>query len=137
MGADRALLKGITLSDAQKAQLKELRDTQRANMQANGEANGAQGRGGANFEAMRTARQNGDTATMRRLMQEQRTEMQARQMQQIAAMRGILTSDQLTQFDANVAEMKSHMGENGQMGLMGPGGMRGAGRGRGARPPKP
>ncbi len=126
MGADRALLKGITLSDAQKAQLKTLRETERAKM----EANGQQGRGG-NMQAMQTARQNGDTATMRRLMQEQRGQMEARRNEQTSAIRGILTSDQVAQFDANVAEMKSRADQ------MGPMGSRGGARGRGARPPKP
>ena len=123
-GPQRMLLKGITLTDAQKNQLQQLMQAERQQSPKQGEA----GRG--NFEAIRTARQNGDTATANRLMAEQRVQMQARRDQQVAAIRGILTSDQVGQFDANVAEMKKHEAE---MGRGGPGGR--GGRGRGARPP--
>ena len=122
MMADRGLLKGITLTEAQKTKLEQVRGADRANM------GGGRGAGRGNFEAIREAREKGDTATVRRLMQEQRAEMDARRDQQIAAIRAILTSDQLGQFDANVAEMKKREAE------MGPGG-RGGARGRGGRPP--
>ncbi len=124
-GPQRMLLKGITLTDAQKTQLHQLMQTEREQFQKQG--NGARG---GNFDAIRTARQNGDTATANRLMAEQRAQMQARRDQEAAAIRGILTSDQVAQFDANVAEMKKH---EAQMGPGGPGGR--GGRGRGARPP--
>jgi Spy/CpxP family protein refolding chaperone len=122
MMADRALLANITLTDAQKAKLEEIRKAEREQMEAQ------RGQGpNADMEAMRTARQNGDTATVRRLMAEQRAKMDARRDTQIAAIRSILSSDQLATFDANVAEMKKREAEapTGRMG----------GRGRGARPP--
>jgi Spy/CpxP family protein refolding chaperone len=122
-GAAGMLLKGITLSEAQEAQLKAFNDAERAKMQAAG----PQGRGG-NMEAIRTARESGDTATANRLMRQQRTEMVARRDTQAATIRALLTSDQLTTFDANVAEMKKREAE------MGPGGM--GDRGRGGRPPQ-
>ena len=126
MGPERMLLKGITLSETQKSELKQLMDTQRAQT----EQERGQGRG--NFEALRTARANGDTATVRRLMEEQRTRMDTRRDQQVAAIRAILTSDQLATFDANVAEMKKRQAEMGP-GMRGRGGPGGAG-GRSARP---
>jgi Spy/CpxP family protein refolding chaperone len=122
-GGGGMLLQGITLSDAQQAQLKALNDAERAKMQAAG----PQGRGG-NMEAIRTARESGDTATANRLMREQRAEMVARRDAQAATIRALLTSDQLTTFDANVAEMKKREAE------MGAGG--GGARGRGGRPPQ-
>jgi hypothetical protein len=115
---DQALLKGITLNDAQKAKLEQIHEAERAKMQAEG------GRGGGRAEAdsVRAARERGDTALAQRLMAEQRAKMEARRDTQITAIRGILTADQLPQFDANVAEMKKRASEMG-------------GRGRG-RPPR-
>jgi Spy/CpxP family protein refolding chaperone len=125
-GPQRMLLKGITLTDAQKTQLQQLMQTEREQFEKQG------GRAG-NFDAIRTARQNGDTATANRLMAEQRAQMQAHRDQQITAIRALLTGDQLTQFDANVAEMKKHEAQMGPGGRGGPAGR--GGRGRGARPP--
>jgi Spy/CpxP family protein refolding chaperone len=105
---DQMLLHGITLTDAQKAKLDEYHTAERAKMQAGGQ----DGRG--DFDAIREARQKGDTATAQRLMQEQRTKMSARRDDQVATIRGLLTADQQTQFDANVAEMKKHEGERGR-----------------------
>ena len=122
MMMDGALLKGITLTDAQKAKLEELRKADREKMQAEG----GRGRGGADFEAIRAAREAGDTAKVRQLMAEQRAKMDARRDAQIAEVRALLTSDQTTQFDANVAELKKREAQ------MGPGGGR---RGRPGRPP--
>lgn len=116
---DRALLQNITLTDAQQVKLEELRKAERDQM----EAQRGQGRG--NFEAIREARDKGDTAEVLRLVDAQRAEMDARRDKQIAAIRGILTSDQYSQFDANVADVKKREAE------------RGAGmRGRGPRPPQ-
>ena len=56
---DSVLLKGITLTDSQKSQLTELRQTERAKMQAAGGAQ--QGRG--DLQAIREAREKGDTVT--------------------------------------------------------------------------
>ena len=104
---DNELLKGITLSDAQKAKLEQVREAERSQMQAQG------GRGGgrAEMDSIRAARERGDTALAQRLMAEQRSKMEARRGAQISAIRGILTSDQLPQFDANVAELKKRAAE--------------------------
>ncbi|HSQ29464.1 MAG TPA: Spy/CpxP family protein refolding chaperone [Gemmatimonadaceae bacterium] len=99
------LLKGITLTDAQKAKLDTLREAQRTAMQAQ------RGQGRPDFAAIREAREKGDTATANRLMAEQRKVMDAHRDAQFAAIRAILTADQQKQFDANVAEMKKHQGD--------------------------
>jgi len=122
MMLDRQLLQNITLTDAQQAKLEAWRTAQREQMEAQ---RGQGGRGAGNFEAIRDAREKGDTAEVRRLVEAQRAEMDARRDQQIAAIRGILTSDQYAQFDANVADMKKREAERGP-------GM----RGRGPRPPQ-
>ena len=108
-GMDNMLLKGITLSDAQKAKLQELHQAERAKMQANGQ----RGERGQNpeFQAIREARQKGDTATANRLMQEARAKMEARRDEQVKAIRALLTPDQAKQLDANVAAMKQHEGQ--------------------------
>ena len=121
MGMDRLLFKDITLTDAQKTKLEELRKAEYDQMQAEG-----RGRGGADFDAIREARQKGDTATVRRLMADQRDKMETHRNERIAALRAILNSDQLAQFDANVDEMKKRQAEM----PMGPGG-----RGRRGGPP--
>lgn len=123
MMMDQMLFKGITLSEAQKAQLKSLRDAERQQMEAQ---RGQGDAGRAEMDAIRDARQKGDTVTANRLMAEQRAKMDARRDQQVTSLRGILTADQTAQFDANVAEMKKMEGQRGQ----------GRGFGRGPRPPQ-
>ena len=105
---EHALFKNITLTDAQKAKLAEFQKTEHASMTADSGARHAE------FDAVRKARQSGDTATANRLMAEQRTKMEQQFAAHSAALRGILTPDQQKQFDANVAEMKSHRGEFGR-----------------------
>ena len=104
---DAELLKGITLNDGQKAKLEQIREAERAKMQAEG------GRGGgrAEMDSIRAARERGDTALAQQLMAKQRAQMEARRETQITAIRGILTADQLPQFDANVAELKKRAAE--------------------------
>src|SRR5689334_23886320 len=97
------LLKGINLTDAQKAKLKDLRKDEKSN------ASNEQFR-----KAMadaRAARQRGDTAAARAQMQALRPQMEQARERQVAAMRSILTPDQQRQFDANVAAWKQHAAE--------------------------
>jgi Spy/CpxP family protein refolding chaperone len=104
-----ALLKGITLTDAQKTQLKAFREKagdQKADRNAQR----------ATFEKIREARQRGDTATAKKLMADARVNVQREQEQRIAQIRSILTSDQKKQFDANVTEMKQRMAQRGAPG---------------------
>jgi Spy/CpxP family protein refolding chaperone len=105
---EHALLKSVTLTDAQKAKLEQVQKSERASMTADSGARRAA------FDAMRKARQSGDTATASRLLLEQRTKMDQQFAAHSAAVRAILTPQQQKQFDANVAEMKSHRGEFGR-----------------------
>ena len=101
------LLRGITLTEAQKTQLKTLRQSERSAMQAQRE----HGRKG--FEDIRAARQRGDTATARALAQKQRQEMARFREQHVAAVRNVLTAEQRVQFDKNLAEIKQRQAERG------------------------
>jgi Spy/CpxP family protein refolding chaperone len=101
-----ALLKGITLTDAQKTQLKAFRGKAGDN-KADHDAQRA------TFEKIREARQRGDTVTAKKLMADARAARQREQEQRIAQIRSILTTDQQKQFDANVAEMKQRMAQRG------------------------
>jgi Spy/CpxP family protein refolding chaperone len=114
------LLRGIALTDAQKAALEKVREADRAAMEQNRE------QGQALFEQIRAARQSGDTATANRLMRDQRAKMDAHFDSQATAIRSILTAEQQVQFDANLAEVKK-MRESDFPG----------GRGRGPRPHGP
>jgi len=99
------LLRGITLSDAQKSQLDALHESQRAAMDKQREE------GQALFEQIRDARERGDTATANRLMSDQRAKMEAQRDRMNAAVRALLTPDQQAQFDQNVAEMKARQAQ--------------------------
>jgi len=95
------LLKGITLSADQKQKLADLRTRDREAWQKDhpNAQNGAE----------RQRRQPGDTTGFGA----RRAEMEKRFDARIAEVRNILTADQRTQFDKNVAEMKAHRAENG------------------------
>ena len=123
MMIDRMLLEGITLSEAQQAKLQELRKAERDRAEAQ---RGQQQGPPAEMQAIREAREKGDTATANKLMAEQRAKMEQRRDAQIAAIRTILTQDQLAQFDTNVAALKKRESEMGGMGM---------GRGRRGGPP--
>jgi protein CpxP len=116
-GPDGALLRGITLTDAQKTQLATLRESWRSEMQKNREQFSA-----AKKEA-RAARAQGDTATARAKLTALRTQMTQQREQQIAAVRDILTAEQQKQFDANVSALKER-GERGRRGERPSGGAR-------------
>ena len=123
-GAHNLLLKDINLSDAQKTQLKQFHESQKTSMKANHEAMKKQ------WDEARAARQRGDTATARAIMERNRPAMEAARAQELATIRNILTADQRVQFDKNVAELKQREAERGQS--VGQNGQRG--RGRGGRP---
>lgn len=101
-GPERMLLKGVTLSSAQKAKLEEMRKADRDQMEKHrGDMRGS-------FDQIRAARERGDTATARSLMEKARSQMEQRREQHFTAIRSVLTADQQRQFDANVAEWKQH-----------------------------
>ena len=122
------LLKDITLTGEQRAQIAQLHKTQREEMQSNRETKRAQ------FEELREARQRGDTVAVRKAFEARRVAMQQEREQHIAAIRNLLTAEQRVQFDKNVAELKTRMaqraerGGKAQRGKRGPrGGVRGPG----------
>ena len=100
-GPDGLLLKGIILTEGQRAQIAQLRKTQRDQMEATREAKKAE------FGELREARQRGDTAAVRAAMAQRRAQMEQARSQHIAAIRTILTAEQRVQFDKNVAELKA------------------------------
>ena len=96
------LLRGINLTDSQKARVAEL--------QANARKEFAKQGGRARPDAaQRPAR---DTA----VMAARRAEMGKRREERIASLRSILDSKQRTQFDKNVAEMKARGPRQGRGG---------------------
>jgi len=99
-GPEGMLLKGITLSADQKQKLADLRTREREAWQKD-HPNAQQG-------AERQRRQPGDTTGFAA----RRAEMEKRFDARIAEVRNILTADQRTQFDKNVAELKAHRAEN-------------------------
>ena len=100
------LLRGITLTDAQKTQLKALRKSN------DNKADREQFR--ATMEEARALRQKGDTAAARAKMQQVRAAFEKDRAQQTAAIRNILTAEQRTKFDANVAEAKQRQAQRGE-----------------------
>lgn len=116
---DGFLLRGITLSEAQKTQLKQLRESEHQTMEAGREG------GRSEMKKAREARQHGDTAAARAIAQRQRQAMQHSREQHVAAVRNILTAEQRAQFDKNVAELKQRPAQQGERF-----GARGAKRGR-------
>ena len=125
-GPQGALLRGITLTDAQKTRLQELRKAQEPEMKKNREQFGAV------MKEARDARQRGDTATARAKMAQVRTTMDAQRERQIASLRTILTAEQQKQLDTNVAAMKERAAKSDR----GEGGVRGHRGDRGRRPGK-
>jgi Spy/CpxP family protein refolding chaperone len=123
MMMDRMLLEGITLSEAQQAKLQDLRKAERDRAEAQ---RGQQQGPPPEMQAIREAREKGDTVTANKLMADMRAKVAERRDVQIAAIRTILTQDQLAQFDTNVAELKKRESEMGGMGM---------GRGRRGGPP--
>lgn len=104
-GPERALLRGIKLTDAQKAQLKTIFQNDREQRRANRPDSAA-------MAQLRAARQRGDTAAVRAQRQQLRASMEKNREQHIAQIRAILTADQQKQFDANLAEMKQRMAQH-------------------------
>jgi Spy/CpxP family protein refolding chaperone len=109
-GPERALLKGITLTDAQKTRLQALRKEQEPQMKQTREQFGAV------MKEAREARQRGDTVTARAKMEEVRKQMDVQREHQIASLRTILNADQQKQLDANIAAWKERAKERSAQG---------------------
>jgi Spy/CpxP family protein refolding chaperone len=99
-GPDAMLLKGITLTDAQKTRIKALREERKAEMQKTREQFGAV------MQEARAARERGDTATAHAKMAQVRGQMEKQREHEIATLRTILTAEQQKQLDTNIAAMK-------------------------------
>ena len=123
-GPDGLLLKDITLTEGQRAQIAQLRKTEREGMRATREARQKQ------VAEMRGAREGGDTAAVRARLETNRQAMQQERTQRLAAIRNILTAEQRVAFDRNVAEAKQRQAERAQRGE-GEGRRGGKGRGKG------
>ena len=117
--------KDLNLTDAQKAQIKAIRQKYQPQNQALRE------RAKPFMEAARAARQKGDTAAVRSNMLKAREVMQGGQSihtQENAEIRNVLTADQRVKFDAWQKQMADRRAKDGVRGGKGFGRKGGAGR---------
>ena len=87
-GPDGLLLKGITLTEGQRAQIAQLRKTQREQLDTRRNASKD------DLAKLREAHQRGDTAAIRVAKEQRRAAMEHERLQNIAAIRNILTAEQ-------------------------------------------
>jgi len=127
MRAARGLFRGITLSDAEKANLKAVRERYAGQMKAlHGQFKSQDEQTRAD---MRAARQRGDTAAAKALRQKlgpEREQMKTLLQAERADLRASLTPANQTKFDANVATMQKRLAaragkarQNGRPGFRG------------------
>ena len=110
------LFKGIPLSDAEKANLKVVREKYASQMKATREQSKP------DMQAMRDARQRGDTAALRALWQKGAAQReQTKQVMQAERneLRAALTPANQAKFDANVAAFEKKAAEHGKGGKRG------------------
>ena len=120
MRRDAGLLRGITLSDAEKANLKAVREKYAPQMKTLREQFKPQ------REAMRAARQRGDTAAVRALWEKngpaERDAFNKLTDAQRNDLRAALSAENRTKFDANAAELQKRMAKRaGKHGAHRPG----------------
>ena len=104
-GPVRALLRGIDLSDAQKEQVKAIRERYRPRYHALRDSLRP------SAEQARAARQQGDTVAARSAWAQgadERREMMTLAQREAAEIRGVLTPDQQNTFDRNLAAWREH-----------------------------
>jgi len=127
MQPGRALLRGVTLTDAQQQQMRAI------NQKYQGEEQTLRTAMRPAMDEARTARQRGDSAAARAVRErtaDQRRQFAALQERRVAEVRGVLTAEQQRQFDANRTEMQARTQERrGEPGARG----KRQGRGRGGR----
>lgn len=107
------LFKGITLSDAEKANLKTVREKYATQMKA------AREQSKPDMQAMRDARQRGDTAALKALWQKgaaQREQNKLVMQAERNELRAALTPANQAKFDANVAAFEKMAAERGKDG---------------------
>jgi len=113
---DAQLFKGITLSDAEKANLKTVREKYAAQMKSTREQSKP------DMQAMRDARQRGDTAALKALWQKgaaQREQMKQVMQAERNELRAALTPANQAKFDANVAAFEKKAAERAKDGKRG------------------
>src|SRR5256714_14496859 len=100
----------LNLTDAQKAQIKAIRDKYKPQNEA------ARTQARPFIDAARAARQKGDTVAFRSNMEKARQVGQSVRTQETAEIRNVLTPDQRTKFDARQKEMADRRGKGGHKG---------------------
>ena len=102
----RALFRGITLTDAEKASVKTIREKYEGQFKTLREASKPQ------REEMKAARQRGDSAAVKAIWDkgaDQRAKMKSLSEQMNGELRAALTPEHRAQFDANVAQVKDRV----------------------------
>ncbi|HJQ10017.1 MAG TPA: Spy/CpxP family protein refolding chaperone [Gemmatimonadaceae bacterium] len=100
----------LNLTDAQKTQIKAIRDKYKTQFQA------LRTQQKPLIDAARAARQKGDTAAFRSNMQQARQLAQPLRTQEMNEIRNVLTPDQRAKFDARQKEMADRHGKWGKKG---------------------
>jgi Spy/CpxP family protein refolding chaperone len=100
----------LNLTDAQKAQIKAIRDKYKPQNEA------ARAQAKPFMEAAKAARQKGDTAAFRSNIEKARQVGQSVRAQETAEIRNVLTPDQRAKFDARQKEMADRRGKGGHKG---------------------
>jgi periplasmic protein CpxP/Spy len=107
-GMGRRLFRGITLTAAQKASINQIHDKYRDQAKPLRESMRPA------MQDARAARQRGDTAGVKAAWQktaDAREQLRSLRQREMAEVRGLLTAEQQTQFDRNVAQMESRARE--------------------------
>jgi len=123
------MMQALNLTDAQKAQVKAIHQKYDAQFKALHQTMKPQ------MDAMRAARQKGDTAAMRAQREQMRSQMEPMRKlheQEMAEVRAILTPAQQQQFDAMKAKFAKRGAKGGHWGKRG-GAHKGAATGAGAQ----
>ena len=100
----------LNLTEAQKTQIKAIRDKYKPQMQA------LRAQEKPYIDAARAARQKGDTAAFRSNMQQARNVSQSLRTQEMNEIRNVLTAEQRAKFDARQAKRADHAGKWGKKG---------------------
>ncbi len=108
-GPGRDFFADLNLTDAQKAQIKAIRQKYQPQNEA------ARTQAKPFIDAARAARQKGDTAAFRSNMEKARQVGQSVRTQETAEIRNVLTAEQRTKFDARQKEM-AYRGKGGHKG---------------------
>lgn len=103
-------LKNLNLTDAQKTQIKAIRAKYQPQMKT------SRDQAKPFIDAARAARQKGDTAAFRTNMEKARQVSSGIRQQEMNEVRGILTPEQRTKFDAAVSQRRPDRGQRGMRG---------------------